>query len=109
MVNAIIGILPHERQYAQPLRLDITLEHSITECAQSGNLQASIDYAAVCTRVSSFVQERKAELIETLAEDICHLILQEFKPSSVTLRIVKTQAVLNTQGVGVEITRTAEV
>lgn len=107
-INAIIGILQHEREYEQPLELDITMQHNLHECAISGDLNKSINYAEVCKRVTAFVIDRKAELLETLAEDICRLILSEFKPHSVTLRILKTHAVTTTQGVGVEITRTRE-
>lgn len=107
-IDAIIGILPHEREYEQPLILDITLLHPLQECARSNDLSLSINYAEVCTQVTAFVKERKAELIETLAEEICQFILDNFHPKSVTLKILKTHAVLNTQGVGVEITRTNE-
>lgn len=107
-IDAIIGILPHEREFEQPLILDLELEHSTKECANSGNLDLSINYAKVCSDVTQFVKEQKALLIETLAENICHFILKNFHPNSVTLRIMKTHAVLNTQGVGVEITRKQE-
>lgn len=105
-VNAIIGIYPHEREFEQPLVLDLIMEHDIKCCARSGNLDLSINYAQVSTEVAAFIKETKAELIETLAEQICKFVLQQFKPSAVTLKIVKTHAVLDTTGVGVQIRRT---
>lgn len=107
-INAIIGIYPHEREYAQPLVLDLVMEHDIGSCAQSGDLDLSINYAQVAAEVSAFIQAQKAELIETLAEAVCRFILLRFKPSAVTLKIVKTHAVLNTTGVGVQIRRTQQ-
>lgn len=107
-VNAIIGILPHEREFEQPLELDITLEHDIRACAVSGDLSLSINYAEVCKEVTAFIKEQKAQLIETLAEDICSFILKKFQPHAVTLRILKTQAVIDTVGVGIEIRRSNE-
>ncbi len=107
-IDAIIGIYPHEREFEQPLVLDITLEHPLQECALTGDLTKSINYAEVCAVVTDFVHEKKAQLIETLAEDICRFLLEKYQPHSVTLRIVKTHAVLRTQGVGVEITRTRD-
>ena len=50
----------------------------------------------------------RSELLETLAEQVCQFILQNFKPRAVTLKIVKTHAVLNTSGVGVQIRRTQQ-
>ncbi len=74
-IDAIIGILPHEREFEQPLILDITLQHPLQKCATTGDLNLSINYAQVCAQVTAFVKERKAQLIETLAEDICRFIL----------------------------------
>ena len=107
-VNAIIGIYPHEREFAQPLVLDIIMEHDLRPCATSGDLNLSINYAQVAEEVSALVCALKCELLETLAEQVCQFILQNFKPRAVTLKIVKTQAVLNTSGVGVQIRRTQQ-
>lgn len=107
-IDAIVGIYPYEREHEQPLLLDLTLEQPLKECAQSGDLSKSINYADVCLKVTDFVRQQKALLVETLAEDICRFILDQYHPRSVTLRLLKTQAVLHTQGVGVEITRTLE-
>lgn len=107
-INAILGICPHEREIEQPLLLDLTLELPLKECAQSGDLSKSIDYADVCLKVTQFVRQQRALLVETLAEEICRFILEQYHPRAVTLRLLKTQAVLHTQGVGVEITRTLE-
>lgn len=107
-VNAIIGIYPHEREYAQPLVLDLVMEHELGPCAKSGDLDLSINYAQVAAEVAAFIQAQKAELIESLAEAVCRFILLRFKPSAVTLKIVKTHAVLNTTGVGVQIRRTQQ-
>lgn len=104
-LNTIVGILEHERIYPQPLILDIVLEHDLKACAQSGNLELSINYAQVCESVTQFIQEHPAYLLETLAEDVCQFILSTFKPSAVTLSISKPNAVLNVDGVGVKITR----
>ena len=105
-VNAIIGIYPHERQFEQPLVLDIIMEHDLHPCATSGDLNLSINYAQVASDVSALVRELKCELLETLAEQVCKFILHQFQPRAVTLKIVKTHAVLNTSGVGVQIRRT---
>lgn len=107
-VDAIVGILPHEREYEQPLLLDLTLEVPLKACAQSGDLSLSINYADVCQKVTEFVRQQKARLLETLAEDLCCFILETYHPQTVTLRICKTQAVLHTKAVGVEITRCSD-
>ena len=50
-------------------------------------------------------RSEKHFLLEELAEELCSKILQEFNPSSVTLRLSKPKAVKEALGVGIEITR----
>lgn len=105
-VDCIVGILPHERVTKQELIADIEMEHDLKACAKSGDLSLSINYAETAKLVSDYIQERKAELLETLAEELCELILKSFKPKSVTLTLAKTAAVPNTEAVGIKISRT---
>lgn len=107
-IDTIVGIREHERVKEQTIALDITLELPLRECAKSGDLSKSINYSEVCTQVTKFVREKKALLVETLAEELCEFILERFHTKQVTLSLLKTQAVPNTQGVGVEITRSLE-
>ena len=107
-IDTIVGIHPHEREIEQPLIADITMYLPLKPCAQSGDLNLSINYADVCQQVTAFVRQKKALLLETLAEDVCQFILEQYHPQKVKLRLMKTQAVLHTEGVGVEITRTLE-
>lgn len=104
-VRCIVGILPREREEEQELVLDIVMSHPLDVCAKSGDLSLSINYAAVAEAVTSFVGERKAELLETLGEELCAFILKNFKPRTVTVTLTKTEAVAHTAGVGIEMTR----
>ena len=63
-IDAIVGIYPYEREHEQPLLLDLTLELPLKECAQSGDLSKSINYADVCLKVTDFVRQQKALLVE---------------------------------------------
>ena len=105
-VDCIIGIMPEERIKEQPLYMDITLEHSLKESASSGDIAYTINYAAVALRCSAYAKERKAMLLEELAQELSDLILKEFSSASVTIRLTKPQAVKEAAGVGIEITRT---
>ena len=103
--SCIIGILPQEREHEQPLIMDVCMEHSLHEAGVTGDLNSSINYAKVAAFCLDFAKERKAFLLEELAEELCAKILQEFNPSSVTLRLSKPEAVKEALGVGIEITR----
>lgn len=105
-VDCIIGILESERVKTQPLLVSMELEKDLKECAKTGDLDKSINYAALSERVKSYIIQRKALLLEELAEELCKLILKEFKPESVTIRLNKPEAVADAMAAGVQITRT---
>ena len=105
-VDCIIGILESERVKTQPLLVSMELEKDLKECAKTGDLDKSINYAALSERVKSYIIQRKALLLEELAEELCKLILKEFKPESVTIRLNKPEAVADAMATGVQITRT---
>ena len=92
-VMCIVGILPKERITPQPLIIDLGL---------------SIDYHALSLRVTEYVIRRKAPLLEELGVELCDLILKEFHPQRVSVRLVKPQAVENALGAGIEISKTAD-
>ena len=105
-VDCISGILESERVKTQPLLVSMELEKDLKECAKTGDLDKSINYAALSERVKSYIIQRKALLLEELAEELCKLILKEFKPESVTIRLNKPEAVADAMATGVQITRT---
>ncbi|MBR1613525.1 MAG: dihydroneopterin aldolase [Succinivibrio sp.] len=105
-VDCIIGILESERVKTQPLLVSMELEKDLKECAKTGDLDKSINYAALSERVKSYIIQRKALLLEELSEELCKLILKEFKPESVTIRLNKPEAVADAMATGVQITRT---
>ena len=104
--ETIIGILPHERETPQPLRIDLVLEvDSFQEAAASERIDRTVDYAAVSRRVTEIAREGRFQLVETLAEVTCTALLDEFAIRRVTLRAMKPHALAEAAGVGVEITR----
>ncbi len=102
--SCIIGILPQERVKEQELTVDLTLGLDLKEAGKTGDLTKSVDYAALSARVLDYVKKRKAELLEELGVELCTLILNEFKPQSVTVRLGKPQAVSSAETAGIEIT-----
>lgn len=106
-VQAIVGILPHEREYVQPLELDIEMAHDLTDCALTGALSKSINYAEVSAHVTNYIIERRAELLETLGLELCREICTKFHAERVKVTIRKPRAVPNADAVGIEIERSA--
>ncbi len=104
-VVAKIGVWEWERRIKQTLILDIHIAFDISQAAQSDNLEDSLSYKDVAKRATSFVQESEFRLIESAAQGVADLILDEFGASWCKVTVNKPKAVENARNVGVTIER----
>jgi 7,8-dihydroneopterin aldolase/epimerase/oxygenase len=104
-IDTIIGIYPWERQTPQTLVLDLHMATDIRAAAQSDDIADTLNYKAVAKRVTQFVSESRFLLVETLAEEVAHLIMQEFSVPWVRLCLNKRGAVRGAKDVGLIIER----
>ena len=106
-VQAILGVLPREREQPQSVVFDIELHTDITRAAASKNLEHTVDYAQVAALAQQLAIEGKYLLVESLIEELAQTLLQQFPESieSVQISVSKPDAVENTDAVGVKIHR----
>jgi 7,8-dihydroneopterin aldolase/epimerase/oxygenase len=104
-VETVIGIYDWERRIRQIVSLDLDMSTDIQAAAKSGRIEDTLDYKAVAKRVAQFVSQQEFQLVETLAEEIAALILDEFKLSEVRVTVHKPGAVSGSKSVGVSIQR----
>lgn len=71
----VVGVLPEERERAQPLEIDLDVEVDITAAGLSDDLDATVDYGAVCDRVAQVVTAGRPQLLERLASDVADAVL----------------------------------
>ena len=88
-VKTWIGVPDAERSGAQEIELDIRIRPARDFAEMQDDIALTVDYAAVCQRVAGLAAERPRRLIETLAQEIGDLILDEFGASSVEVEIRK--------------------
>ncbi len=105
-IDTVIGIYDWERQIRQDVVLDIEMDFDIKPASKTDHIDQTLDYKAVSKRLISFVKNSEFQLVETLAEKICKIILDEFGVEKVKLTLNKGEAVTGAQGVGVIINRT---
>jgi dihydroneopterin aldolase len=103
--EAIIGIFDWERQVKQTILVDIEISADIRKAALSDSIDDTLNYKRVAKRVLGFVEESKFHLVETLAEHIAMLILEDFGIAWVRLSLSKPGAVRNSRDVGVVLER----
>jgi dihydroneopterin aldolase len=91
-IDAIIGIYDWERQTRQTLTFDLEMDWDIKPAAASDDISKTLDYGAVAQTIVGFVKASEYQLIETLAEDLCALLLQEFAIPRIKLTLSKPVA-----------------
>jgi 7,8-dihydroneopterin aldolase/epimerase/oxygenase len=103
-VSYRVGVPVEERQTPQRLLLRLELGADFEAAARGDELTRTIDYYQVTQRLLAFGAGREWKLIETLAVDIAEMVLKEFRPQTVTVR-VKKFILPQTRYVAVEATR----
>ena len=104
-IDTIIGIYEWERRTRQTIILDLEMGTDISAAAASDDIAQTLDYKAVAKRLIEFVSESEFQLVETLAERIAGIILNEFKVPWLRLRLNKQGALRGVRDVGVVIER----
>jgi len=104
-IETVIGIFDWERRVKQTISLDIEMATDIRKAASSDTIDDTLDYKSVAKRIITFVEQSEFQLVETLAERICEIILAEFNVPWMKLRLNKQGAVRGARDVGVLIER----
>ncbi len=107
-VETVIGIWEWERKIRQTVAIDLVMSADIRKAAASDTVEDTLNYKSVAKRVQSFVSESSFQLVETLAENIAAIILDEFDVDWVSVRVNKPGAIRGAKGVGVQIERGAQ-
>jgi 7,8-dihydroneopterin aldolase/epimerase/oxygenase len=104
-VDTLVGIYDWERRLRQHVILDIEMGADIARAARSDKIEDTLDYKSVTKRVIQFVRDAEFGLVETLAEKVAEIIMQEFQVPWVKITLQKPGAVSGTKSVGVIIER----
>ena len=104
-IDTVIGIYDWERQTKQTVILDIQMAADIRKAASSDAIEDTLNYKAVAKRLFSFVGESEFQLVETLAERVCDILLNEFDIPWCRLQLNKQGALRGVRDVGIIIER----
>ena len=103
--DTVIGVYDWERSIRQSVVLDLEMATDNRRAAATDSIDDALDYAAVSARVLAFIEGSEFQLIETMAEQVAALILEEFGVPWLRLRLCKPGAVARARDVGVVIER----
>ena len=104
-VRTIIGIFDWEREQRQVVSLDLEMGSNIAAAATTDTIENALDYKAVAKRLIDFIEKSDFFLVETLAERVSDIVVNEFNVPWVKLRLGKPGAVTGSKDVGVIIER----
>lgn len=104
-VDAIVGIWDWERRIRQTVSIDLEMGADIRRAAATDSIDDTLNYKDVAKRVIQFVSDSEYQLVETLAEKIAEIVLDEFDLPWITVRVNKPGAIRGARDVGVRIHR----
>jgi dihydroneopterin aldolase len=104
-IDTVIGIYDWERSIKQTVVLDLEIGADIARAAATDHIDDTLNYKAVAKRLMEFVGASEFQLVETLAERVAQIVLDEFHVPWVRVTLNKQGAVRGARDVGVIIER----
>ena len=105
VIDCLIGVHRHERDGSQRVRINLDLTVFESEAPIDDRLANVLCYEELITKVRNIATAGHVNLVETLAERIAGLCLQEPDVETVRVRVEKLDVFSDASSVGVEIER----
>ncbi len=104
-IETVIGIYDWEREIRQVVSINLEMAADNRKAAATESIEDALNYKAVAKRLIQFVEASEFQLVETLAERIAEIVLEEFGVDWLRLKLGKPGAVTGSREVGVIIER----
>ena len=105
ILDSYIGVYDHEKEAPQKIRVNVDLSVAENTTHIDDNIDNVVCYEKIATAIETIVHSGHVHLVETLAENIAEMNLQDPRVSCVRVRVEKLEAIKNTTSVGIEIER----
>lgn len=99
-----IGILEEERSKEQEIIVDAEIFHELREAGITDDINKTVDYSEIRQKIFDTVSTGESKLLETVAQKIATLLLEDTETWKVTVRVRKKKYNQDPQ-IGIEITR----
>ncbi len=107
-VVGVHGVLPEERERAQPFALDIVAWVDMARAQQSDALSDTVDYGSLAELANEVVSQRSYQLLEALAGRLAEALLatdSRLEAIEVTVRKLRPPLPLEVASTGVRVLR----
>lgn len=86
------GVFEHERENGQDFVIDLRLHLALTDAAASDDVADTVHYGELAEKVAAVVSGEPVDLIETLAERISAVVLEDHRVQLVSVTVHKPHA-----------------
>ena len=105
-VETVVGWFAWERQIQQPLMFDLIIATNLSQAAASDELQATLNYAEICSISAQVIQQAAPKLIEHAAQLVLDALFTTFAAiESITITIRKPAIIPEANSVGIRLER----
>ena len=105
VIDCSIGIYTHEKEHEQRVRINLDLAVGEGDHLINDDIRNVISYEDMAKGVEVIIAAGHINLVETLAENIAEMCLQDKRVFSARVRVEKLDIIANAESVGVEIER----
>ena len=105
VIDCSIGIYTHEKEHEQRVRINLDLAVGEGDGAINDDIRNVISYEDMAKGIEKIIGQGHINLVETLAEKIADMCLQDTRVFSTRVRVEKLDIIANAESVGVEIER----
>lgn len=104
-IECIIGFIDWERRVKQKVVLDLELPVDCARAARTDDVVDTLDYKQVVDQVSGLIADSQFMLVETMAQRVAELILNNFGVAWIRVTVNKPGAIRGLRDVGVSLER----
>ncbi|MGL4507021.1 MAG: dihydroneopterin aldolase, partial [Aeromonas sobria] len=97
-VLTTIGVYEWEKGIRQKLRFDLEMGFDNRPAAATDDIKLALDYADLSNKICAHVTGKVVELVETMAEQVAMLVLDDERVQWVKVTLTKPGAVPNAAG-----------
>jgi len=105
LTDAEIGVWSHEKGATQKIRISVDLSVSESATHHGDQLENVVCYNEIVLGIKTIIKAGHIQLVETLAEKIAAMSLENSQVIKARVKVEKLEAVIEAASVGVEIER----
>ena len=104
-LRCIIGVFPEERGKRQDVVINVVMETNFSRAVETDELDDTVDYKAIKEKIVALVEKSEFNLIESMANQIADICLEDLKVIRVSVTVDKPGALRFARSVAVETTK----